>query len=340
MKVPLIRLKLLLLASMMLWGCSNANEDTVTVDASGKHPSGWTTSHGASYLRDAASCTPCHGSSLAGGVSGVSCSSSSFNGQSCHANGPHPVPWPAHNTALNQLNSCSPCHGAGLTGGNLAPACSQCHTQLLPGTVPVLGTCISCHGNPPDGAVFPNISAAHQAHTALPLPDLCNTCHLGGGSGTATHGTTLTVAFPVAYNAKNANALFNSAGSCANVSCHGGITTPLWRGGRIDPLGECTICHQAGTAAGLPQANSYYSGEHSFHLVDIGLVCTDCHDMTVVSGAAAHFSNLNTPAFELSPATTMRAPLNFNSGAVSCSPGATPPAGSFSIGVCHSVKNW
>jgi predicted CxxxxCH...CXXCH cytochrome family protein len=349
MRIPLLRLKSLLLVSVLLWGCSNANESAYTVDASGKHPSDWITAHGPSYLNDATNCTGCHGATLTGGISGVSCSSTSFNGQSCHGSGPHPVPWLTHNTVPNQLNSCSPCHGAGLAGGTAAPACAQCHIQLLPGEVPVLGTCISCHGTPPNGAVYPNISAVHNAHTSLPLPpvssatsnNLCNTCHLGGGSGSPTHGTSLTVAFPTAYNAKTANAAYNSvAGSCANVSCHGAVTTPPWRGGRINPLTQCIICHQAGTAPGVPQANSYYSGKHTKHLVDIGLVCTDCHDMSVVSGTASHFSGLNTPVFELPPASTMRTQLNFNSGTVSCSPGTSPPAGSFSIGVCHAAKNW
>jgi predicted CxxxxCH...CXXCH cytochrome family protein len=331
----------ILMLSALLWGCSSANDSAITVNASGKHPSDWIAVHSTSFLNSTSNCKDCHGSTLTGGISGVSCSSASFNGQSCHANGPHPIPWPAHNQSTNQFNNCTPCHGTALTGGATAPACSQCHTALLPGTVPIAGTCISCHGAPPigpNGSIFPNLSAAHRAHTQHALS--CSVCHAGGGSGTSTHGTSLTVAFSAAYNAKAANALYNAAGSCANVSCHGGITTPLWRGGRINPLTQCTICHQAGTAAGLPQANSYYSGEHSRHLVDIGMLCTDCHDMSVVSGAAAHFSNLNTPSFELSPASTMRAPLNFNSSAASCSPGTSPPAGSFSFGVCHPVRNW
>jgi predicted CxxxxCH...CXXCH cytochrome family protein len=168
----------------------------------------------------------------------------------------------------------------------------------------------------------------------------CAVCHTGGGSGTATHGDTLTVAFPAVYNAKNSAAVMNTDNSCSNVSCHGGKTTPRWRGGRIDPLAECTPCHDAGTAAGTPQANSYFSGQHGKHLVEIGLNCIDCHDMAVVSAGSSHFSGLATPAFELSPAITMRPQLNFTSGVRSCSPGLTPPAGSFSIGVCHAAKNW
>jgi hypothetical protein len=168
----------------------------------------------------------------------------------------------------------------------------------------------------------------------------CTVCHTGGGSGAALHGTVLTVAFPASYNAKTGAAVRNPDGSCANVSCHGGIATKSWRGGRVDPLVECDSCHAAGSAAGVPQNNSYYSGEHQKHLQSVGLKCVDCHDMSVVSGGAAHFSGLGTAVFELAPSATMRAPLTYNAGARSCSPGSTPPAGSFSIGVCHGSKNW
>lgn len=338
MRPILHKLQLIMIASLLCWGCGKSNDSAVAVDAAGKHPASWLVSHGNSYLSDASSCKGCHGAALTGGISGVSCSSSSFNGLACHAGGPHPKPWPAHNVAPNQLSICIACHGAGLAGTSTAPACVKCHLQLLPGNVPLLGSCVSCHGNPPDGAIFPNISAAHNAHTLLSLA--CSSCHTGGGSGTATHGVALTVAFPAAYNAKNGTATLNQDGSCANISCHGGIATPQWRSGRIDSLADCVLCHVAGTAAGLPQANSYYSGEHQKHLVSIGLRCTDCHDMTVTAGSVSHFSGLGTPAFELAPAATMRVPLNFTSGVRSCSPGSSPPPGAFSIGVCHSAKNW
>jgi len=143
-----------------------------------------------------------------------------------------------------------------------------------------------------------------------------------------------------AYNAITGTAVLNPDGTCSNVSCHGGKKTKNWRGERIDPLQECLLCHEAGASPGTPQNNSYYSGEHQKHLQDIGLLCTDCHDMAVVLAGATHFSGLATPAFELSPASTMRTPLNFSSGVRSCSPGATPANNSFSIGVCHSTKNW
>ncbi|NJD91243.1 MAG: hypothetical protein FIA91_06985, partial [Geobacter sp.] len=276
-----MRFLITIISALLLWGCASSNDSAVTVDASGKHQPGWLTSHGASYLNDASTCVACHGANLTGGNSGVSCSSTTFNGQSCHASLPHPKPWPAHNLATNQLNACSPCHGVGLAGGAVAPACSKCHVSLAPGTAPVLGACVSCHSAPPNGAIFPNISGAHQAHLVLSLVN-CSVCHTGGGSGTALHGTVLTVAFPASYNAKTGAAVRNPDGSCANVSCHGGIATKSWRGGRINPLVECDSCHTAGSAAGVPQNNSYYSGEHQKHLQSVGLKCVDCHDVAVV----------------------------------------------------------
>jgi hypothetical protein len=99
----------------------------------------------------------------------------------------------------------------------------------------------------------------------------------------------------------------------------------------------------AGSALQSPQFNSYYSGEHSKHLSEVGLDCIDCHDMTVTSNGAAHFSGLNTPAiFELEPRLTIRGALNYTRTGTSgsCAPGRLPAAGTFSVGICHGSENW
>jgi hypothetical protein len=57
--------------------------------------------------------------------------------------------------------------------------------------------------------------------------------------------------------------------------------------------------------------------------------------MTVTVGGAGHFTGLKTPVFELAPAATIRVP-----GYPSCNPGITPPAGFYSIGVCHDSRAW
>ncbi len=334
--------------AISLWGCGKANDGAPSLDVSGQHPAGWVLKHGPSYLENSGQCRECHGADLTGGISKVSCFSVNLGAQTCHSGGPHPVPWPEHNKAPNQGNACTPCHGANLGGGAIAPACATCHTQLIPGTVPVLGTCITCHNKPPQGGIFPNISGAHRKHNLLPgVGGVCDTCHNGGGTGKANHGRQLTVAFLPAYNAKTGTATLNSDNSCSNVRCHGGVRTPPWRTGRIDTGSNCVACHTLGTAFQTPQFNSYYSGEHAFHTAppptgEVGLVCGDCHDMTVTRNGAAHFGNLSSARFDLDPGFTIRAPVGYtkNGATITCSPGQLPPPGSFSIGVCHGQRSW
>ncbi len=230
--------------------------------------------------------------------------------------------WPGHTTAGNMGNSCTLCHGIDLTGG-VGPGCNTCHTALPPTTVPTPGTCVSCHAKPP-------ASGNHTIHNALSgVTNVCSTCHNGAGSGTAKHNNgTADVAFVVAYNAKSGTATRNSNSSCSNVSCHGGVTTPAW-GGIL--ANGCFSCHTAGTT----QYNSYNSGQHTRHIITVGLQCADCHDMTVTVGGARHFSGLGTPAFELAPSATIRVP-----GYPSCNPGTFPTTGTYSVGVCHVSETW
>lgn len=323
-----MRLLITLAFGLFLWGCSSSNDSAISVNASGAHPNGWVTQHGTEYLRPASNCKDCHGQDLLGGITGTKC-------DLCHTM-PHSVPWKAHNQTTNQMTACAFCHGAGLVGGPKAPACSiaSCHSALASGTVPVIGTCISCHNSPPNSSVFPNRSGNHNAHLAL-VGVGCSACHTGGGYLTPNHGKLLTVSFLTNYNSKSGVAFRNNDGTCSNVSCHGGINTRPWLGGRITPLTECDLCHQAGTT----QYNSYNSGWHTSHLTKAGMLCVDCHDMTVSSGGKSHFSDLSTPAFDLAPAATIRAVTNYSGG--SCSPGASPAAGSFSIGICHAgSRSW
>lgn len=247
-----------------------------------------------------------------------------------------PASWPGHAGAGNMSNACILCHGATLRGpaeGGVGPACSSCHTGLAAGSIPTPGTCTSCHGKPP-------ASGSHAVHNGLAgVTDVCNSCHNGAGSGTAKHDNGIVdVAFLASYNARSGSATFNANKSCANVSCHGGVTTPVW-GGSIDVASQCTVCHVAGTASQTPQYNSYWSGQHTFHLTQVGMVCSDCHDMSVTSGGASHFSGLSTQTFELAPRFTIRVP-GYATTPGSCNPTASPAAGTFSIGVCHGTRSW
>ena len=414
-------------SAFLLWGCGTANNDAPSLNQSGKHPEGWVAFNGGNhrvvYRTAPDQCPQCHGKDFLqkgsrGGVAGVSCSSTSFNGIICHANGhvprqaPHPLPFtnPAlhgqaakqdlvfcmgchastpggagsnprfnakigallsgcedchniyaahpstpqpdsapwrgtvtHRDAKNLFNTCALCHGADLDGvGGVGPACSNCHTAASPLTAQ---NCTSCHGNPPSGTAYPDITGRHTAHNALiQVTGVCSTCHNGAGIGTLSHfNKTVNISILATYNARTGGFAHytstgpltdpaNNGGQCANVSCHGGITTPPWRTGTINPASDCSSCHRSKTAS--DQFNSYFSGRHDLHVLTIGLTCTDCHDTGKL--APGHFANLATPAFEQAPSLTIRDAVNYASG--SCSPNNTGT--NFSIGFCHTARSW
>ena len=279
----------------------------------------------------AASCAnaACHGTNL-GGVagSGPACTS-------CHvgnALSEHPSSWGTGSqidlnhgpyVQVNGTTACAnaACHGTNLGGAaGSGPACSACHVNTSP--FPLAG-CISCHGKPPAGTVAPNRSGAHAAHNALPnVTNICTTCHNGAGSGTLKHNTGVVyVAFPnTTYDAKSGKATGNADGTCSNVSCHGGQTTPGWYTGSIDVNSQCSACHVSGTS----QYNSYFSGQHVYHISNWNIACTQCHDTTLL--AANHFTSLNTTAFSVPASATIRADLNYAGG--TCLPS------------CHLVRSW
>jgi predicted CxxxxCH...CXXCH cytochrome family protein len=114
------------------------------------------------------------------------------------------------------------------------------------------------------------------------------------------------------YSASAGAASYNAAtGSCANVSCHGGVATPAWGTGTLDVATQCQACHQPGSALGVPEANSYFSGQHGFHLDNNVATCTDCHDPAKLAAAPpSHFSGLATPGFEQLPGSTLQGNVN------------------------------
>ena len=89
------------------------------------HPTSWTDSYldhrGYAAVNGFNTCTSCHGSTLQGYQTAPSCYSTSFNGQSCHADGPQGVPHPLDESYLlgtnhgpdakADLTVCQSCHG-------------------------------------------------------------------------------------------------------------------------------------------------------------------------------------------------------------------------------------
>ncbi len=217
-----------------------------------------------------------------------------------------------HNVAArDDLEQCMECHGKDLLGGTSSVSCLKCHAKS-PDTY--LTGCASCHGNGnaaskgPTGSVAPDRAGSHAKHVAIPGVT-CAVCHFGAGSGTEKHnngmvnvtflnGTTLRgAASTVVPNL--------TGGVCANVSCHGGKTTPAWYGG-VAPA--CQSCHEQGTAQNAPQLNSYYSAGHAYHLAKINritgvtIICTDCHNVQLMT-SAQHFSGILSRTFSQPGAT-------------------------------------
>jgi predicted CxxxxCH...CXXCH cytochrome family protein len=296
------------------------------------------TVHGPTAKSDLAYCQSCHGTpggpgsnprfNAVFGSLAAGCETSGCHNQKMA----HPTPWLTHGLAGNQANACALCHGANFEGSPVsgAPSCKSCHSQLSPGFLPASG-CTSCHGTPPNGSTVPNKAGSHAVHLALPeMSGNCSACHSGGGSGTVNHATSLTMAFAAGLNSSAGTASFNGT-TCSNVSCHGGKATPTW-GGNLDVAANCTGCHQAGTAEYI----SYHSGQHGDHL-GLGIVCTDCHDMT---NQAMHFGNVTTKVFENAPATTLRSYLNYNQTTQSCMVSTPPPQGVQFTGCHGGTRTW
>ncbi len=307
------------------------------------------TAHGAEAKQDLTVCQACHATPADGGAG----SNPRFNlprgnlGTGCEASGchlenyAHPEVWrgpdaTSHQTAGNQTVACALCHGLNLNGG-VGPACSDCHTA---GSPDINNRCISCHGNPPDGTIAPNIAGSHAVHNALPkVTGICDSCHNGQGSQTLNmFNGTVNLVFLSAYNARSGAASFDAtAKTCSNVSCHGGQQTPDWETGSLNVNTGCSSCHEAAPV----QFNSFRNDEdeqHNFHLGETDpfdgqlIFCTDCHNVTNL--AINHFTNLDTPAMEgLAGGTVGGGGTRINSngyddGTNSCAP------------QCHGGETW
>jgi hypothetical protein len=148
------------------------------------HPTSWTDSYfdhrGYAAVNGFNTCTPCHGSTLQGYQTAPSCYSTSFNGQSCHSDGPQGVPHPLDESYLSGTNH-GPDAKADLT------VCQSCHGQPGgPGSNPRFNIgieragnqgCESCHGednaHPPEWA-GPNNTFHYSANN---IDNACTLCH-------------------------------------------------------------------------------------------------------------------------------------------------------------------
>jgi predicted CxxxxCH...CXXCH cytochrome family protein len=255
-------------------------------------------------------CSSCHGAPPPVNATAGADHPQNIYCSSCHGAGANPpLSDPARQTHIDGIvqkpaNGCTACHGvlAGLAGAAVANS----DPSAAPGYV---GTTTGVDTNGNSVVSVPKVGA-HDAHVR-PSGSLgavasigCATCHgslppandithangtIGIGFGApANIGGTPT---PPAFNAG-----WEAAPSCTNY-CHsnaaplGGsdnrvAASPTW----TSPSNmTCQSCHQTATFGGTG-----LSTRHSKHLATYGYTCGECHEGTVVKGAAAN--TITTPA--------------------------------------------
>ena len=340
-----IGLLILLAAAAAAAGCTNSNTSGDVggvivnhVDASGNSIPGWLTPTGGTHANSAtmnyiatggsSSCTECHGSDLAGGISRVSCFA---NTAGCHHG-----PIPNWNTAAvhgataklapgsSGFASCQICHGNNFSGGGTGIACSDCHGPAHPLPWRVVNgsafdhnstntanapVCYGCHADSPAG----NLNNPHRPPTpaAAGTPPGCfngTMCHNQPGAphpvGIPAWRTTPPAAQPHGDAAKATSGSTTGFAYCQD--CHGtGTTSPANFGGGLSGV-SCYTCHGPNAphapAPWRASAGSAYS--HTSTDAANAPVCQQCH----------FFGSPNNPAgHPPTPAPAGTAPGCFNS---------------------------
>ncbi len=333
-----LRSCVILIMLISIWGCSTANDNSITLDASGKHPAGWAVAsnggnHPATYLSAPDRCKECHGTDLKGGISTVSCFSTDRNGTSCHPQGPsgHPAGWsdPASHGArakaaasgVNGMAFCANCHGADYRGaGTRQKDCLRCHTTAPHPAKPWTGTRSHTSADPGNA---PACAKCHAGKTNLSpegVAKLPATATIGSGGcfdTTLCHGVMGHSSDPQPWNlpanhgsrAKADPGGGGNTGLAACRQCHGASFATV--------LGtnSCVGCH--GVAAPHPAAANWRSTgtvTHTTTGLNNASVCALCHNSSSPVLAAP-----NLERFANSPAGS------FNGGSPDC----------FTASMCH-----
>jgi hypothetical protein len=253
------------------------------------HISGWdslaVSGNHADYLKlnnwETSGCKNCHGDTLDGGTSGISC-------YTCHSSYPHSLSWetataPNHHgdfvKALQwQLSECAKCHGSDFKGGISGKQCSRCHASYPHATSWDSTTTNGFHG------VY-----LHQNNFQLTE---CTQCHgndyLGGTSQVSCF--TCHSSYPHSLSWETATA----------PNHHGDYVKALqWQ------LSECTKCHGSDFSGGIsgkqcsrchasyPHTTSWdsvtangfhgiYLRQNNFQLTE----CTQCHGNDYLGGTS------------------------------------------------------
>ncbi len=178
------------------------------------HPAGWSNPfidhRGYASANGFDSCTTCHGSDLQGKQTVPSCFTASFNGQSCHPDGPGQAPHPLDGSYLNgslhgpeakaDLIACQTCHGQ--------PGGPGSNPRFNLGIDSISGTgCEGCHGADyahPQNWAGPNNSFHYSAGNVQNACTLCHGVNLDGVGGVGVsclgcHAETASLSLDCAY---------------------------------------------------------------------------------------------------------------------------------------------
>jgi hypothetical protein len=154
--------------------------------------------HGFDAKSDLAGCKKCHGETTTinprfnQGIAyagGIGCEGCHYTG-TAHPSSAEPgnINWYNgqwnHTNANVSASTCGLCHVRTGWAGSSAPACTSCH--LYDPANATIGSCNSCHDNPPNGISQPNRIGMHTSeHAGL----ACTACHTNAGPGSPSHFT-------------------------------------------------------------------------------------------------------------------------------------------------------
>ena len=285
----------LLIASGVLFACSTAVQDSPLslLDENGNHPAGWIQAHGSYAAPDGGLCKSCHGENLDGGISAVSCASSSYNGQSCHVGGPafHPADWlnktaigtsTFHGTAFqNGILSCALCHQPPDLNDPDGGKCYTCHFGTSGARTPGGWSHPLTHTDPvvthsqfkgtSDEAICVNCHDTDNQFGNMPTP-FCHNCHGSSHSvPSLDHNQVAPLQVDFDGNCSGCHSIDGSAQSFAPActTCHKGGSPYIYT--------NCRSCHGKPPDGGAPVYSNFpnLQGKHDKH--KSVATCSDCH---------------------------------------------------------------
>lgn len=292
--IQLVKGMAVIAAALLFWGCTTANNDAVTVNASGQHVADWINMHRAAFLENQTPCYDCHGKDLRGGISKVSCFSAMFGGMTCHAQGPsgHPDGWrdpSMHGAAAKSqpglytgFSSCQICHGGDFTGGVAEVSCFTAST--------ISGACHVRNGVPVNAphAPIPWLTYPSPTHTST-VDDasglnaaVCAMCHTHGNNLRTPIITTYATGTPGCFNSTLCHGTVGHPPGWAQPSMHGAAAKAN--------LTLCQQCH-ADNPTGGPGSNPRFNVQLGRLVNGSTTGCEVCH-----APLAAHPRVLQIPA--------------------------------------------